>query len=76
MKTNVALTNPSLFSSVVFKDDFNHFEKIKATQAWSLLLTAGRADKALGLSSKVGRFLNLGLIAIAGFAWIFLFRPF
>jgi hypothetical protein len=76
MRTNVGLTNPSLFSPVVFKSGFNHFEKINATQAWSLLWTGGREDKALGLSPIVGRFFNLSLIVIASMLWIFLFRPF
>jgi hypothetical protein len=76
MKTNVGLTNPSLLSSVVFTDDFNHFEKIRATQAWSLLFTGGRGDKALGISPTVGRVLNFSLIAIASIVWIVLFQPF
>jgi hypothetical protein len=76
MKTNVGLTDPSLLNSVVFKEDFNHFEKIRATQAWSLLLTGGRGDKALGTSPMVGRFLNFSLIAIAGTVWIVLFQSF
>ena len=78
MKTNVDLINTSVFSSVVFRPGFNHFEKINATQAWSLLFTRGGEDKALGLSPIVGRFYNLTLLAtaIAGIFWIFLFRPF
>jgi hypothetical protein len=76
MKTNVGLTNPSVLNSVVFKEDFNHFEKIRATQAWSLLLTGGRGDKALGSSPLIGRLLNFSLIAIAGVFWIVSFRPF
>ncbi|MBD2514446.1 hypothetical protein H6G93_05385 [Nostoc sp. FACHB-973] len=76
MRTNVALTNPSLFSPVVFGLGFNHFEKINATQAWSLFFTGGRGDQALGLSPTVGRFFNFSLLAIASILWIFLFRPF
>ncbi|WP_197036069.1 hypothetical protein [Fischerella sp. PCC 9605] len=76
--TDVDLTSPSVFSPVVFRPGFNHFEKINATQAWSLFFTGGREDKALGLSPTVGRFYNLSLIAIAiaGILWTFLFRPF
>ncbi|NWF58389.1 MAG: hypothetical protein HXY43_03500 [Fischerella sp.] len=59
MRTNVDLTSPSVFSPVVFRPGFNHFEKINATQAWSLFFTGGREDKALGLSPTVGRFYNL-----------------
>ncbi|WP_144415970.1 hypothetical protein [Calothrix sp. 336/3] len=77
MRTNVVLTNPSAFSPtnadltsnsvftpVVFKTSFNHFEKINATQAWSLLFTGGKKDRALGLSPMVGRLLTLGLFAV------------
>ncbi len=76
MRTNVSLTNPSLLSPVVFGLSFNNFQKINATQAWSMLFTGGRENKALGLSSTVGRFFNLSLIAIAiaGILWTFLFR--
>ncbi|MGJ5675834.1 MAG: hypothetical protein ACR9NN_19815 [Nostochopsis sp.] len=91
MRTNVGLTNPSVFSPnnvdltspsvlspVVFRSGFNNFEKINATQAWSLFFTGGREDKTLGLSPTVGSFLNLSLIAIAiaGILWAFLFQPF
>ena len=76
--TDVDLTSPSVFSPVVFKPGFNNFEKINATQAWSLLFTGGKEDKAFGFSPTVGRFYNLSLfgIAIAGILWTFLFRPF
>lgn len=76
MRTNFGLTNTSVFSPVVFRPRFNHFEKINATQAWSLFFTGGGESKALGLSSTVGRFFNLSLIFIAGILWTFLFRPF
>lgn len=59
MRTNVGLTNPSLLNPVVFRSSFNHFEKINATQAWSLFFTGGKEDKALGLSSTIGRFSTL-----------------
>jgi hypothetical protein len=76
--TDVDLTNPFILSPIIFRPGFNHFEKINATQAWSLFFTRGKKDKALGLSFTVGRFYNLSLIAtvIAGILWIFLFRPF
>ncbi|AFY79755.1 hypothetical protein Ple7327_4665 [Pleurocapsa sp. PCC 7327] len=75
MRTNAGLTSPSVFSPVVFRPGFNHFEKINATQAWSLFFTGGRENKAFGLSSTIGRFFNLGsiAIAIAGIFWTFLF---
>lgn len=67
--TDVNLTNPSMFSTFVFRSSFNHFEKINATQAWSLFFTGGGGNQALGLSSTVGRFFNLSLIFIAGILW-------
>jgi hypothetical protein len=89
MGTSVGITNPSLFSPsdldlnhlsvftpVVFKSGFNHFEKINATQAWLLFFTGGREDNALGLSPTVGRFFNFSLIIIASILWTLLFRPF
>ncbi len=92
MKTNVGLTNasvfipasvdlnsPSILSPVVFRPNFNHFEKINATQAWSLFFTGGRQGKALGVSRTTGRFYNLGLFAIVlagGLAWTSLFPLF
>ncbi|PMB01414.1 hypothetical protein CEN49_27665 [Fischerella thermalis CCMEE 5273] len=78
MRTNVGLTNPSLLNPVVFRSSFNHFEEINATQAWSLFFTGGKEDKALGLSSTIGRFFNLSLIAIAiaSIFWTFCLRPF
>ncbi|BAZ40959.1 hypothetical protein NIES4101_69210 [Calothrix sp. NIES-4101] len=78
MTTNVSLTNSSLFSPIVFRPDFNHFEKINATQAWSIFFTRGREDKALGINLTAGRFFNLSLIAIAiaSIFWSFMFRPF
>jgi hypothetical protein len=47
MRTNVSLTNLSVFSPTdidltspsVFRSGFNQFEKINATQAWSLFFT-------------------------------------
>ncbi|MEA5571137.1 hypothetical protein [Calothrix sp. UHCC 0171] len=78
MTTNVSLNNPSLLSPIVFRADFNHFEKINATQAWSIFFTRGREDKALGRNLTVGRFFNLSLmaIAIASILWTFMFQPF
>lgn len=91
MKTNLGLTNPprtnlTSFDSasyaesvpVVFRSSFNHFEKINATQAWSLLFTGGKEDRVFGASPLIGRFYNLGLIAITllGIFWNVLFQPF
>jgi hypothetical protein len=73
---NNELTNSSEMSPVVFDSDFNHFEKLNATQAWSLYLTGGKEDKVLGTSPLIGRLLNFSLIALAGISWILVFKPF
>lgn len=65
MITDFDFSSPSLFGSVIFRPAFNTFERINATQAWSLLFTAGQEDKVLGFNPKVGRrFTNL-LLTIA-----------
>jgi hypothetical protein len=65
MITDFDFRNPSLFGSVIFRPAFNTFELINATQAWSLLFTAGQEDKIFGGNPKAGRrFTNL-LFAIA-----------
>lgn len=74
--SDVDLTSPSVLSPVVFRTSFNNFEKINATQAWSLLFTVGKEDKEFGSSPALGRFLNLSLIFMAGTLWTFWFRPF
>lgn len=76
MQSNLDLHNDKLFGPVAFRPDFNNFEKISATQAWSLLFTGSREDKALGLSLEIGRFFNTGLIAIllTGTLWSLVFR--
>lgn len=74
--TDVDLTSPSVLSPVVFRTSFNNFEKINATQAWSLFFTGGKEDKAFGPNPTLGRFLNLGLILMVGLLWTFYSRPF
>lgn len=53
-----------IFTPVVFRSDFNKFEKINGNQAWSLFFTAGKEDKELGLNPEVGRFFTNVLIGI------------
>lgn len=78
MKTDLEFRDRSLFGPVVFRPDFNHFETINATQAWSLFFTASQEDKALGFSPEAGRFFNRALFAavVAGVLWSFTFRLF
>jgi hypothetical protein len=66
MITDFDFRNPSLFGSVIFRPDFNAFELINATQAWSLLFTVGQEDKILGVSPRAGRrFTNLLFTIVA-----------
>ena len=47
---------------VVFRSEFNHFQEITATQAWSLLLTASRDHELLGSGRSIGWALNWGMV--------------
>jgi hypothetical protein len=49
---------------MAFRTEFNHFENISATQAWSLFFTASHEDTYLGKSLGVGRFWNILLTSI------------
>jgi hypothetical protein len=54
---------------VAFRSEFNHFQNISATQAWSLFFTASHKDKSLGEDEKVGQFWNI-LLGVTVFASI------
>ncbi len=60
-----------LFGPVIFRPEFNNFEKIDTNNAWSLFFTGGNEDKALGFNSNLGNFFNNTLIAVvvAGAIW-------
>lgn len=76
MKTDFNFPNKYLVGPVVFRPDFNaQPQAISATQAWSLLFTAGQEDKALGFNAEAGRFFTNLLLAIgaAGVLWSFVF---
>jgi hypothetical protein len=55
----------NLFLPTGFREDFNHFAPINATQAWSLFFTASQADTALGVDSQVGQRFTTIFFAIA-----------
>lgn len=65
MTNDLDMSHLKLIGSVVFQPEFNDFEAIDATQAWSLVLTAGREDKTLGFNPNVGRFFTQLLFAVA-----------
>ncbi|MEB3216851.1 MAG: hypothetical protein VKN72_11570 [Nostocales cyanobacterium 94392] len=75
MKTDFDYPSKNLLGTVVFRKDFNNFEKITVSQAWSLFFTAGKEDKALGYESELGLFFSNLLIAIAvsGSLWASVF---
>lgn len=56
--------NKDLFAPVVFRSDFNNFQKINVNQAWSLFFTVGNEDKELGFEPEVGKFFTNLLMAI------------
>ena len=49
--------------SPIFSPNFNNFENINQTQAWSLFFAFGRNANLLGSNSFNGRFFTLSLTA-------------
>jgi hypothetical protein len=49
--------------SPIFSPNFNNFENISATQAWSLFFAFGRNTGLLGTGRFNGRFCTLSLTA-------------
>ena len=47
---------------ICFRASFNRFEPINLSQAWSLILSAGRDDGLLGLKAATGWFISLAFI--------------
>lgn len=64
MKTNSTFDQSNFFASTVFNADFNNFAPITANQAWSLFVTIGQNDAALGDNPEIGLFFNNITIAI------------
>ncbi len=50
--------------SPIFSPNFNDFENISETQAWSLFFAFGRNTDLLGSSRFNGRFCTLSLTAV------------
>lgn len=76
MQTTFNYEGHNLFTPTVFREDFNQFASISATQAWSLFFTASKEDTALGYKAELGRFWNsvLFTIVIAGILGIGIFQ--
>lgn len=47
----------------IFTPEFNQFETINATQAWSLFFTISTSDRLLGEDPTVGRYIMLALFS-------------
>jgi hypothetical protein len=78
MQTNFNYEGRNLFTPTAFREDFNHFAPISATQAWSLFFTASKDDTALGSNSSAGQFWNSILLAVvtSGILGVFVFQSF
>jgi hypothetical protein len=64
MQTIFNYEGRNLFTPIVFREDFNKFASLSATQAWSLFFTASKEDTALGFSPVAGQFWNSILVAV------------
>ncbi|MEE3718870.1 hypothetical protein V2H45_19175 [Tumidithrix elongata RA019] len=49
----------------IFRPEFNHFQTITATQAWSLFLSACKHDRLLGSNPMTGKYYTVGLLSAA-----------
>lgn len=67
MNSNTAFSSHDTFRqgapALVFNAQFNQFEVIHFTQAWSLFFTGGRVDRALGQDVEIGWFFNYTALA-------------
>jgi glycine/serine hydroxymethyltransferase len=53
----------------IFNAEFNRFQSISATQAWSLFFSASNKDRLLGSDSKTGNYFTFGLLgAVVAYA--------
>jgi hypothetical protein len=68
MRTDLDFGTKNLFGPVVFRPDFNQFATVGSDQAWSLLFSAGKEDKAFADNRELGLYLNyiLGTLVVAG----------
>jgi hypothetical protein len=49
----------------IFNPEFNRFQNISATQAWSLFFSASNKDRLLGSDTTTGNYLTFGLLGAA-----------
>jgi len=57
------MQNPNM--APIFNPEFNRFQKIGATEAWSLFFSASNQDRLLGSDTKTGNYLTFGLLGAA-----------
>jgi hypothetical protein len=64
--------------AVAFREDFNNFTPINATQAWSLFFTGSKEDYAIGVSDEAGQFWTQTLFGVvaAGILGVIVFQGF
>jgi hypothetical protein len=46
----------------IFNNEFNHFQKINATEAWSLFFSASNQNRLLGSDTKTGNYFTFALL--------------
>ncbi|WP_309732413.1 hypothetical protein [Chamaesiphon sp. OTE_75_metabat_556] len=49
----------------IFNPEFNRFQKINATEAWSLFFSASNKDQLLGSDRQTGNYFTFGLLGAA-----------
>jgi hypothetical protein len=78
MQTIFNYEGRNLFTPTVFREDFNQFAPLSATQAWALFFTASKEDTALGSNPITGQFWNSILVAVVttGILGVLVFQSF
>ena len=47
---------------LIFTSNFNKFQSINATQAWSLFLTGCKKDDSFGKNPMIGKYLTVAIL--------------
>jgi hypothetical protein len=64
MKTDFSFDGRYLEQPTVFRPEFNNFQHLNQTQAWSMFFTASQDYTRLGSNTELGRFFTNTLLAI------------
>jgi hypothetical protein len=62
---NLASIMQNQNTAPIFNPEFNHFQNISATEAWSLFFSASNTDRLLGSDRKTGNYFTVGLFGAA-----------